>query len=64
VPQRRPAIVKTPDREIVLRDVPVGDSPYNLLQQVNAAGPPKLIAPNFINNPATDRSSFQIMLAP
>jgi hypothetical protein len=31
------AIVKTPDREIVLRDVPVGESPYNLLQQVNAA---------------------------
>ena len=34
---RRLATVKTPDREIVLRDVPVGESPYNLLQQVNAA---------------------------
>jgi len=34
---RRLATVKTKDREIVLRDVPVGDSPYNLLQQVNAA---------------------------
>jgi len=31
------ATVKTPDREIVLRDVPVGENPYNLLQQVNAA---------------------------
>lgn len=34
---RRLATVKTKDREIVLRDVPVGESPYNLLQQVNAA---------------------------
>lgn len=34
---RRLATVKTSDREIVLRDVPVGESPYNLLQQVNAA---------------------------
>lgn len=34
---RRLATVKTKDREIVLRDVLVGDSPYNLLQQVNAA---------------------------
>lgn len=34
---RRLATVKVPDREIVLRDVPVGESPYNLLQQVNAA---------------------------
>ena len=34
---RRLATVKTQDREIVLRDVPVGESPYNLLQQVNAA---------------------------
>jgi len=34
---RRLATVKTPDREIVLSDVPVGESPYNLLQQVNAA---------------------------
>jgi hypothetical protein len=34
---RRLATVRTPDREIVLRDVPVGESPYNLLQQVNAA---------------------------
>ncbi|GAP10012.1 hypothetical protein BECAL_01166 [Bellilinea caldifistulae] len=34
---RRLATIKTPDHEIVLRDVPVGDSPYNLLQQVNAA---------------------------
>lgn len=34
---RRLATVKTPDREIVLREVPVGESPYNLLQQVNAA---------------------------
>jgi len=33
----RLAMVKTKDREIVLRDVPVGESPYNLLQQVNAA---------------------------
>jgi hypothetical protein len=33
----RLATVKTKDREIVLRDVPVGESPYNLLQQVNAA---------------------------
>ena len=33
---RRLATVKTKDREIVLRDVPVGESPYNLLQQVNA----------------------------
>ncbi|MCC6147214.1 MAG: hypothetical protein IT308_06555 [Anaerolineaceae bacterium] len=30
------ATVKTQDREIVLRDVPVGESPYSLLQQVNA----------------------------
>jgi hypothetical protein len=34
---RRLATVQTPDREIVLRYVPVGESPYNLLQQVNAA---------------------------
>lgn len=34
---RRLATVKTNDREIVLRDVPVGESPYNLLQEVNAA---------------------------
>lgn len=34
---RRLATVKTKDREIVLRDVPVSDSPYNLLQQVNVA---------------------------
>jgi len=34
---RRLATVKTKDREIVLRDVPAGESPYNLLQQVNAA---------------------------
>jgi hypothetical protein len=34
---RRLATVKTSDREIVLRDVPMGESPYNLLQQVNAA---------------------------
>jgi hypothetical protein len=34
---RRLATVKTKDREIVLRDVPVGESPYNLLQQINAA---------------------------
>ena len=34
---RRLATVKAPDREIVLRDLPVGESPYNLLQQVNAA---------------------------
>ncbi len=34
---RRLATVKTKDREIVLRDVPVGESHYNLLQQVNAA---------------------------
>lgn len=34
---RRLATVLTKDREIVLRDVPVGESPYNLLQQVNAA---------------------------
>jgi hypothetical protein len=33
---RRLATVKAPDREIVLREVPVGESPYNLLQQVNA----------------------------
>lgn len=33
----RLATVKTQDREIVLRDVQVGESPYNLLQQVNAA---------------------------
>jgi hypothetical protein len=29
--------VKTPDHEIILRDVPVGKSPYSLLQQVNTA---------------------------
>jgi hypothetical protein len=34
---RRLATVKTPDLEIVLRDVPVSESPYNLLQQVNVA---------------------------
>jgi hypothetical protein len=34
---RRLANIKTGDREIVLRDVPVGESAYNLLQQVNAA---------------------------
>jgi len=34
---RRLATVKTKDREIVLRDVPAGESPYNLLQQINAA---------------------------
>ena len=34
---RRLATVKTKVREIVLRDVPAGESPYNLLQQVNAA---------------------------
>jgi len=34
---RRLATVKTKDREIVLRDAPVGEGPYNLLQQVNAA---------------------------
>jgi hypothetical protein len=34
---RRLATVKTKDREIILRDVPVGESPYNLLQQINAA---------------------------
>jgi hypothetical protein len=34
---RRLATLKTKDREIVLRDVPVGESPYNLLQQINAA---------------------------
>jgi hypothetical protein len=34
---RRLATVKAPDREIVLRDVPVGENPYSLLQQVNAA---------------------------
>jgi hypothetical protein len=34
---RRLATVITSDREIVLRDVPVGESPYGLLQQVNAA---------------------------
>ena len=33
---RRLAAVKTPDREIVLRDVPMSGSPYNLLQQINA----------------------------
>ncbi len=33
---RRLATVKAADQEIVLRDVPVGESPYNLLQQVNA----------------------------
>jgi hypothetical protein len=34
---RRLATIKTKDREIVLRDVPAGESPYNLLQQINAA---------------------------
>jgi hypothetical protein len=34
---RRLATVKAPDREIVLRDAPVSESPYNLLQQINAA---------------------------
>jgi hypothetical protein len=39
---RHLATVKTPAEtefrtEIVLRDVPVGESPYSLLQQVNAA---------------------------
>jgi hypothetical protein len=34
---RRLAIVKTKDREIVLRDVSMGETPYNLLQQVNVA---------------------------
>lgn len=34
---RRLATVKAKDREVVLRDVPMGESPYNLLQQVNAA---------------------------
>jgi len=34
---RRLATVKPQDREIILRDVSVGESPYNLLQQVNAA---------------------------
>jgi hypothetical protein len=34
---RRLATVKTRNREIVLRDVPVGENPYNLLQQVTAA---------------------------
>jgi hypothetical protein len=34
---RRLATVKVPDREIVLRDAPIGESPYKLLQQVNAA---------------------------
>ncbi len=34
---RRLATVKTTDREIVLRDVPMSESPYSLLQQVNAA---------------------------
>ena len=34
---RRLATVKASDREIVLRDVPVAESPYNLLQQINAA---------------------------
>jgi hypothetical protein len=34
---RRLATVKTSDREIVLRDVPVCESPYNLLQQVKVA---------------------------
>ena len=33
----RLATVKTQDREIVLNDVSVGESPYNLLQQINAA---------------------------
>ena len=32
----RLATVKTDDREIVLRDVSVGETPYNLVQQVNA----------------------------
>ncbi len=34
---RRLATVKITDREIVLRDVPVGENPYSLLQQVNVA---------------------------
>lgn len=34
---RRLATVKASDREIVLRDVSVGENPYSLLQQVNAA---------------------------
>ena len=34
---RRLATVKAPDREIVLPEVPVDESPYSLLQQVNAA---------------------------
>lgn len=34
---RRLATVKTPDREIVLREVPVSESPYNLIHQINAA---------------------------
>jgi hypothetical protein len=34
---RRLAMIKTPDREIVLRDVPVGERPYSLLQQANTA---------------------------
>ena len=34
---RRLATVKVPDREIVLSDVPAGESLYNLLQQVNTA---------------------------
>ena len=31
------ATVKTPDLEVDLHGVPVGESPYSLLQQVNAA---------------------------
>jgi hypothetical protein len=34
---RRLATVKVADQEIVLRDVPVSENPYSLLQQVNAA---------------------------
>jgi hypothetical protein len=34
---RRLATVKATDREIVLLDMPVDESPYSLLQQVNAA---------------------------
>lgn len=34
---RRLATIKTKDREIVLRDVSMGETPYNLLQQINAA---------------------------
>jgi len=34
---RRLATVKVAGQEIVLRDVPVSENPYSLLQQVNAA---------------------------